>query len=257
VALATLSLNTPILIGAGVFLALGLGLALTMPETHFHRTPSKPFHSMARTLAQGSRLVRRSPVLIILLLLAAILGMASEGFDRLWTPHLLQAFTFPTIGGLEPIVWFGIIRGGGLLLAIGATELARRTVDTSDGQAVARTLFAVDALRIGATVAFALAGDFVVAVAAFWARTVLSRVHQPIYSAWLNQQLESESRATVLSMSGQLDALGQIVGGPAVGALAVSSIRAALVVTAAAMTPALFLYARARHLLRGAATLPD
>src|SRR6185369_7154134 len=99
--------------------------------------------------------------------------------------------TFPTIGGLEPIVWFGVIRGGGLLLAIGATELARRSLDTSDGHAVARALFAVDALRIGCTLIFALAGDFFVAVAAFWTRSVLSRVHQPIYSAWLNQQLES------------------------------------------------------------------
>jgi DHA3 family tetracycline resistance protein-like MFS transporter len=70
-------------------------------------------------------------------------------------------------------------------------------------------------------------------------------MNRPIYMAWLNQRLESNTRATVLSMSGQVDALGQIVGGPGVGAVGLVSLRAAIVLTAALLAPVLLLYVRA------------
>jgi MFS transporter, DHA3 family, tetracycline resistance protein len=115
----------------------------------------------------------------------------------------------------------------------------------SDAKAMARVLFVCDGLRIASMSLFALSADLFVAVTAFCATSVLLNTARPIYTAWLNQQLESGSSATVLSMSGQLDALGQIVGGPAVGALALQSLRDALVVTAITLVPALPLYVRA------------
>ena len=56
-------------------------------------------------------------------------------------------------------------------------------------------------------------------------------------------------RATVLSISGQADAIGQAGGGPVLGLVGnLWGIRAALVAGAAAIAPALGLYARAaRH----------
>jgi DHA3 family tetracycline resistance protein-like MFS transporter len=36
----------------------------------------------------------------------------------------------------------------------------------------------------------------------------------PLYQAWVNQKLDSSSRATVFSISSQVDAFGQIGGGP-------------------------------------------
>jgi hypothetical protein len=45
-----------------------------------------------------------------------------------------------------------------------------------------------------------------------------------------------------------MDALGQIAGGPLVGAVGTASIRAAIVLTGAVLTPALFLYVRAARL---------
>jgi hypothetical protein len=61
----------------------------------------------------------------------------------------------------------------------------------------------------------------------------------------LNQNIRSEVRATVLSMNGQADALGQVAGGPAIGAIGSAfSIRAALVLSGLLITPALALYTR-------------
>ena len=154
-------------------------------------------------------------------------------------------FTLPEIAGLDSIAWFGVIRGGGLVLAIGATELARRRLETADGGVLAGALFVADALRIVGTMVFALTTNFALAVSAFWVATVLRRASRPMYIAWLNQHLESGSRATVLSMSGQLDSFGQVLGGPIVGAIATASLRTALVVTGARLAPALMLYVRA------------
>jgi DHA3 family tetracycline resistance protein-like MFS transporter len=120
----------------------------------------------------------------------------------------------------------------------------RRGLDLTSSRSVALALLACDALRIVSVLTFALAGEFVLALVASWATTVLRRITQPIHLAWLNQQLESRTRATVLSMGGQADALGQIVGGPAIGAIGNSSLRAALAVTGLSLAPALFLYAR-------------
>jgi DHA3 family tetracycline resistance protein-like MFS transporter len=68
----------------------------------------------------------------------------------------------------------------------------------------------------------------------------------PLYSAWVNQKLDSKTRATVLSMSSQVDAIGQIGGGPGVAAIAaLSSVVAAITTSGLLLTPAIFLVNRA------------
>ena len=55
-------------------------------------------------------------------------------------------------------------------------------------------------------------------------------------------------RATVISISNQANSLGELAGGPVVGAGTLASIRAALATAALVLSPALFLYGRAiRH----------
>jgi len=72
----------------------------------------------------------------------------------------------------------------------------------------------------------------------------------PLYDTWLNQQItDSSVRATVLSMSGQSNAVGQAAGGPILGAVGNGlGIPAALAAGALLLLPALGLYTRAlRH----------
>ena len=60
---------------------------------------------------------------------------------------------------------------------------------------------------------------------------------------WLNQSLEPRTRATLLSMNSQADALGQSIGGPIVGVIAkFVSISIALTLSALILLPALAIY---------------
>ncbi|HEU5349694.1 MAG TPA: MFS transporter, partial [Ktedonobacterales bacterium] len=87
--LASISYNLPLLVAGALMFTLGIAAAFLMPETAF-RPPERAgevsrtaWHSMSETLQQSTRLVRRSPILLTLLAVAAVYGMSSEGFDRL------------------------------------------------------------------------------------------------------------------------------------------------------------------------------
>lgn len=248
VALASLSLHLPLLVAGAGLLALGAALLPLMPETGFAPLPRGDrtnWQRWSHTLLVSLRTVRGKPVLITILAISAILGASSEGYDRLKEAHLINDIGLPALGAFDPVVWFGLIGIGGMLLSLIAAEIVRRRVDTTSHVAVARVLCAVNALLIGAVVAFGLAGSFALALAAWWATTLLRRTNGPLNTIWLNQNLEPGVRATVFSLNSQADALGQIVVGPAVGALAAGvSVRVGLIVAGALIAPALLLYAR-------------
>src|SRR4029078_3160876 len=76
--------------------------------------------------------------------------------------------------------------------------------------------------------------------------SVLRNVQMPLQTAWVNQKLDSQVRATVHSMFGQVDAIGQVLGGPVVAVFAsIGSAVASLVTSGLLLTPALFFVKRA------------
>src|SRR5262249_59211894 len=99
--------------------------------------------------------------------------------------------------------------------------------------AVARTFFLSTALMVLGLIVFGLASSFTVAVIAFLGFWLMRRLADPYYTAWVVQHTEPKVRATVISFTGQVDAFGQIAGGPVLGVVgALGSIRAALVASA-------------------------
>ena len=105
-------------------------------------------------------------------------------------------------------------------------------------------------MEMVAMLVFALTGSTWVAIAALLGVFLARDLAGPFYTIWLNEQItDSSVRATVLSISGQANAIGQAGGGPVLGAIGnVWGIRAALTAGAVVIAPALGLYARAiRH----------
>ena len=98
---------------------------------------------------------------------------------------------------------------------------------------------------VAGLLAFALTGNFVIALIAFWGFSSLRQNLGPLYTTWVNQHAESSVRATIISMSSQIDALGQILGGPIVGAIGLAlGIPVSLTICAVVLATALPLLIR-------------
>ena len=156
---------------------------------------------------------------------------------------MLEDLVVPWGDAVEPVVWFGIIRGIGLLTSLAATEIARKRVDTNRATPLARVLM-VNAIGIIVALAgFGLTRTFGVALVLFWLIGALRSVHYPLFSAWFNQRIDDpQVRATMFSVYGQVDAIGQVTSGPIVGLIGNISVRAALVTSALILSPVLPLY---------------
>ena len=222
-----------------------------MPERGFRPSPRgerASWRGAFGTLRASVRAVRGSSLLLALLAVNLFAGAAGEGFDKLWEAHLLLAFTFPALGAFQPVVWFGVINICTALASLAAITISRRRLDAISGDpaATARILLLINVLLVGSVVVFGLAGSFALAFAALLLKAVLGALGDPLYRSWLIQQTNSQTRATVLSISSQSNALGETVGGPAVGLVGTAfSLRAALVVAGLLFTPVVALYARA------------
>lgn len=246
VGLGVVGLGVPLVVSGAGFLALTGFLARWMPEEHFHRAPDGERTRMGTTFREGVRAVRSSRFLLLVFGVALLHGAATEGFDRLWTLHLLEGTSFPETGRFGLVVWFGAIEAVGLLLALAAAELLKRRADLADRAEATKVLAAIEVLLIVAVAVFGLANVFWLALGAFWVVSLLREVREPVFTAWLNRGLEPGTRATVNSMAGQMDAIGQIAGGPAIGWSTVAlGVPAAIVIAGVLRAPSLSLFARA------------
>ena len=183
------------------------------------------------------------PVLVLMLLIAIVFGMFSEGIDRLFTPYLIESFSFPSLGELESVTWWGIIAAVSSLFGFAATTLAQRYVNLQDQVGLVRILGGGIAAISVSVLLLANVNGFLAVLGFFWLTSALRSAYDPLVTGWLNRLLPAQSRATLFSMYGQADAVGQSFGGPMVGALAkYVSIGVALSVSAVSLLPALPLY---------------
>jgi DHA3 family tetracycline resistance protein-like MFS transporter len=130
------------------------------------------------------------------------------------------------------------------LLGLATPTLARR-VSLDDPKRLAWLLGALLVGMAAGVVVIALAAGFIAVLVAYWWVGALRSAYGPLLSAWLNRLLPEHGKATLFSIYGQADALGQIGGGPVVGLVAKTvSIGAALVGSALLLTPSVALYRR-------------
>lgn len=261
-ALGTIQLALPIIISGFAFILLSLFLALFMPETGFKPTPREErtsWQQMGATFRDGLGVVRGSRVLMLILVIGLFFGLSSEGLDRLWHAHLLTHFTFPEIWRLQgPVPWFGALGIVSLLLGLVVTEAIQRRIDVDDTGRALRTQFLLNLVMIIALVVFGLATQLPTALLAVLTVQVFRGANWPLYRAWTNKQIEPRVRATVLSMTGQVDAIGQVLGGPGMGWLATAfSTRVTMVAVAVLMSPVLLLYLLAMQWRTAAAHQPE
>jgi len=239
----------PIQAGAVGVILIGITLMLIMPETGFHPTPREDrntWQHMWHTFRQGAVAVRSKPRLMNIVFIGLFYGLYSEGFDRLWVKHLLDHFELPVLFGSNQVAFFALLRVAGTVLTILAVRFAEKRVDSTSPLAIGRAVLAVTGAISIALLGFALSPWLVLSLGLYLVVSVLRNVQIPLQTAWVNQKLDSQVRATVHSMFGQVDAIGQVMGGPVVALIAsVGSAAASLVTSSLLLTPALFFIGRA------------
>jgi DHA3 family tetracycline resistance protein-like MFS transporter len=254
VALALVSVRAAVIAGGVPTVVCGLLCIFFMPETGFRRRPRSERGSalaeMRSTAAGGARYAWAAPVILLLVGVEVFIGMSSEAFDRLKEAHFLRDVGLPPVAHLAPVVWFGIFWLVGMVLGFFATGRLIKRFERGGRAVVARSLFAVTAMELAAMLVFALTGSTWIAIVGLLGVFLARNLAGPLYTIWLNEQItDSSVRATVLSISGQANAIGQAGGGPGLGLIGnVWGIRIALAAGAAVIAPALALYGRAlRH----------
>lgn len=241
----------PILVGAIGVILIGVTLIFIMPETGFHPTPKENrnnWQHMWHTFNQGMKVVRSQPRLMNIVGVGLFYGLYSEGFDRLWVKHILDTFPIPAFFGGNQVAFFAALRVTGSLLTILAMRVVEKRVDTGSPLAIGRSMLTVTGLISAALIGFAVSPWLALTLGLYLTIYVLRNVAGPLQSAWVNQKLPSNVRATVHSMFSQVDAFGQMAGGPVVAVIArFASVIAALSTSGLLLTPALFLVGRANR----------
>jgi MFS transporter, DHA3 family, tetracycline resistance protein len=251
VGLGIVSLRAGVIAGGAVTTVAGLVCIVFMPETGFRRRPRSErdpaLVAMRATALDSVRYARAAPAILLLVGVALFMGMSSEAFDRLKEAHFLRDVGLPAVGHLSPVVWFGIFWLVGMVNGFVGTGLLIRRVERGGRRAVSSSLLACAFFELAAMLVFALTGSVWVTIAALLGVFLARNLGDPLYTIWLNEQItDSRIRATVLSISGQADAVGQAGGGPVLGTIGnVFGLRSALLAGALAIVPALGLYGRA------------
>ena len=250
--LALVDLSLPVVVAGGVAVAVAVLVAVAMPERGFvrpERTGGRMAHGLATTRA-GAGGGAEDP------------GAAS-GARHPAGPRRLAGGLRPAVGGAPPGGRRGagpvrarrrhlvqrdrggrdhpVVRGGGPAgAAVGAAVALR----------LARLLLGMHVLLFLGAAAFAFAGSWWLAVAAYLATSVVRDLTGPPFRAWLNGSItDSSHRATVLSLTSIAGSAGEWGGGPALGLVGnVYGVRAALAAGAAMLLPTVGLFGRAvRH----------
>jgi DHA3 family tetracycline resistance protein-like MFS transporter len=249
VGLGVVSLRAGVILGGVFTIAVGLGCLAFMPEHGFVRRPREERGSalaeLRTTASAGARYAWAAPAILLLIGVELFMGASSEAFDRLKEAHFLRDVGLP--GEIDPVVWFGLLWLAGMVLNMAAIGSLIKRVDRGGRESVARYLFAFVLLELVAMLVFALTGSIWLAVAGILGVFFARNMAGPLFDTWLNAQItDSSVRATVISLTGQSNAVGQSAGGPVLGVVGnVWGISAALAVGAAAIAPALGLFARA------------
>lgn len=209
-----------------VMIAVGGYLHLVMREDHF--TPGREQERrFVETLRAGLNIVVTRPRLRVLVGVIIVVDMGSEVFDRLGHKFFLDN------GGWEDDSLIGL---GALFLVLAVAglavnALAARALETGSGVArLASVLLLVAA--IGATITISTSMLVFIGVGLMLQDSTREALW-PVLEGWANRDAPSEVRATVHSLMGQVTAMGELVGGMALGALAqATSIRLVLAIAA-------------------------
>ena len=244
------SAATLILVSGGGWILLSLVLTSLMSEQGFK--PTRPeerntFQHMGDIFRKGIRTVRLRPALMAVLGVTLFYSLTG-GLSRLWTWHLVNRFDLPVPFGNSALGFFGLLELGGILLSILLVHQVEKRFETLEPRRVGRLMFAITTVTAISIAAFGWVPFLGLASGLYLVIYSLGELTGPLLMAWMNQRLDPDVRATILSLTGQAESVGQAIGGLVIGMLAnVLTVPLALLAAGGLLVPALGFIRRANR----------
>ncbi|WP_050613961.1 MFS transporter [Bacillus testis] len=249
------SLTVPIIIGGLGMMGIACILFYAMKENNFQKNTGVDYSITAylkKTFFHISDFCRRSMVMRLLLGITVCFGFFSEAFDRLWVTHLLANDVLRHLSESYSVYFFGGIQFVVALLSFLALRKIEGVFLFQRMKTVYRLLLLCSLMLVAGAFGFAWSRSMLALLFFYGIVHIMRNVMMPIENIWLNSLIpETTHRAAFFSMKGQVDAMGQIIGGPFIGALAVrSTLSLAYTASALILIPACFMYHKAMTISR-------
>jgi MFS family permease len=198
---AAYDLRLPWVVGAVGFAATGVIAAVLMSETVHPVPAARPRPTLRRSLSVGIATVRDQPVARLLCLLTLATGFAMMPVYQLWQPRMEDL-----AGGVWVMGWIWAFLNVSTI--IGSAIIPRLL-----GRFSRPHLLAVAAIwRAASVVVAALAFGLFPAVIGLCLQEMAFGFSEPLLQAWMNEQVEDEQRATVLSVRSMAFTFGGSAG---------------------------------------------
>jgi MFS family permease len=191
--------------GYGATAALG---ALLMRDTHQPRGAHS--HGLGRTMFDGVRAVRATPVLLVICLISLTVSFAVMPVYMLWQPRLeeLAGTDMRLMGWIWALLCLATLLGSAAVPTL-LRRFERHTI-----------LFAATVWRATLLAVAAAATTIHPVLAGLFLQEISFGLTDPVMTAWANEHVRSEQRATVLSVRSTFWTFGGAAGLVTIGLLA-------------------------------------
>jgi DHA3 family tetracycline resistance protein-like MFS transporter len=221
----------------GVFhLACSVILLRYMPVDHggiLEASPPTPSR-LKETLTGGLRSIAATRIVLLLVVLSLFIEFAGETVDQYYQIFLADLFS------LDPRYFSLMLIFSSLFVILSVGRIMSK--NPSERRLV--SLFgAIEAVRIGAILLFALAGEVLLAVLAFTLVEIIKGWERPLLLDAINRNIRSAQRATAISFFSLVSSGGEVLAGPIIGSIALGfGLKPTFATGAAVLTLGLLLF---------------
>ncbi len=206
--LGVIDIRLPMMISAILYFILSLTLIFVMRE---HVKREKQIHSLFHQFKLGIKHIYKNPMLKIFVLTAFLLGLYSEGIDRLEEFIILDKISFTVLNQLDSIYIVSMMHLIVAVLGFVMLLVIKKYVD--EGIKTYQWFLSLSLLMSLGLLVFAYMVNPYIAIGGFFFFRMTRQGLDPLYTSIQARQIPSPIKATVMSTFGQIDGIGQILSG--------------------------------------------
>ncbi|MDY0338617.1 MAG: hypothetical protein RBQ78_02455 [Acholeplasmataceae bacterium] len=203
-----IDIRMPMIISAFIYILMSIFLIFVMKE---HVILEKSTHSMIHQFKLGIKHIIKHPLLRIFVITAFLLGLFSEGIDRLEELMILDQTAKTFLSDLPTIYIVSIMHMVVAILGVIMLFIIKKNVDA--GLKTYHWFFILLIFMSLGLFIFAYVDQAWIAIFGFLFFRMTRQGLDPLYTSIQAREIPSNIKATVMSTFGQIDGIGQIASG--------------------------------------------